>query len=183
MARFFALDKTMLGSERLLKFYTPHVRQAIIEAIKEVADKTLRDVAKKYPAWKSMEKTTSSIRGESGYSHEFGYVNNQELETMKKGRKAQMVSGVYLQKVPRHQRQIKRGGRPRKITVEAHTRRYQSNKPVMLATGEWRVVSAIPGFTAQNPLVIINNGNMDIKNFTNQLKSQLRKAIPRSKVT
>ena len=114
----------------------------ILKALKPLVNKALDEIENKYPKWRSSRFLTSSPDKMT-----FGFAN-EEADAVEDGVDARPISGVYVQRVRSHKRDVNKSTRvkkpPRQITVKQHIRTYRGYNPIQLPNGDFRMVSRIP---------------------------------------
>ena len=139
------------------------VRDAIVEICRIEAEKIMGGLIEKHPTWTG-KMFRASTRG-STTTMEFGFENNEEANVLENGAEAVPFVGTFVQNVPEHKRELGKPKRrtrkiarritrkkPRIITVGKHTRTYKDMKPVLLPSGQWRILRGTPAQKKQAPL-------------------------------
>ena len=144
------------------------IRDALVEICKEETKLIMEKLNRKNPTW-NKGMFTYSNRGSNQFkvrsTMKFGFENNEEAAALENGRGAKPFIGIFTQNVGEHKREF---GKPktktqkiarvvklnkkRFTTVKKHTRTYSGMRPVLLSSGEWRILKEIPAQKKQAPL-------------------------------
>lgn len=174
------------------------VRDAIVEICKKEAEDLMSEIIGKQNLDKEIANSldsakvfTNSNRGSNQFkvqaTMKFGFENNEYADALENGAKAKPFTGTFTQNVGEHKRELGKSKtkaqkiakalklkKKRSTTVKKHTRTYKDMKPVLLSSGEWRILKGTPAQKKQAPL---HKGIMKLLKNDSLLAARLQQFI------